>query len=175
MLRLRLLTLGSVSLFALASGCSNGVDHASAVKVMSSALTGTVAADGQTVSADWTASGGQVHATLTNPAGSGTADVAGTVTKSGNTTSETIDVTFHAWSDPVNHVTLDGALHEAGTFSSPLPLTGDVTLSGALSASGDVNATVDFDLHGSYSPSGFSVTGDVGGQSMNGSFQVSAP
>ena len=174
MLRLPLLTVGSLSLLAMASGCSNGVDHASAVKVMSSALTGTVAADGQTVSADWTASGGQVHATLTNPVGSGTADVSGTVTKNGSTTSETIDVTFHAWNDPVNHVTLDGSLHEAGTFSSPLPLSGDVSLTGALAVSGDVDATVDFDLHGSYSPSGFSVTGDVGGQSMNGSFQVAA-
>jgi hypothetical protein len=171
---LRLLSLGSLLAFALAAGCSNGVDHASAVKVMNSALTGTVAADGQVVSVDWTAAGGHLDVAVTNLAGSGSAQVAGTVVRNGAVTSTTLDVTFHDWTDPLSHVTLNGSLHEAGTFSSPLPLVGDVQLSGALAATGDVVATVDFDLHGSYSPTGFSVTGDVGGQSMSGGVQISA-
>jgi len=169
---LRPLPLGSLFLFALTTGCSNGVDHASAVKVMSSALTGTVAADGQVVSVDWTPSGGHVDAALTNLAGRGSAQVTGTVVRHGAVTSTTVDVTFEDWTDPLNHVTLNGSLHEAGTFSSPLPLVGDVRLGGALAASGDVVATIDFDLHGSYSPTGLSVTGDVGGQSMSGGTQV---
>jgi hypothetical protein len=171
---IRLMTIGCISLFALASGCGDHVDHASAVKVMNSALTGTVAADGQMVNVDITKNAGHVDVTLTNLAGTGSAQVTGNITRNGNTTTENVDVTFKDWSDPLNHVTLNGALHEAGTFSAPLPLSGDVTLTGALSSTGDVVATVDFDLHGTYSPTGFAVTGDVGGNSMNTSFQVSA-
>ena len=165
MLRL-IASFGSILLIGLACGCGNNVDHASAVKVMSSALTGTVAADGQLVSVTLNPAGGHVEATLNNLVGTGTATVTGTVTHNGNLTTTNVDVTFKDWSDPVAHVTLNGALHEAGTFSSPLPLAGDVELTGALAATGDVNATVDFDLHGKYSLSGFSVTGSVGGQSL---------
>jgi hypothetical protein len=173
-LMLRLLTLGSLFLFALTSGCGNSVDHASAVKVMGSALTATVAADGQVASVDWNASGGHLDVALTNKAGSGSAQVTGTVVRNGSVTSTTLDVTLKDWTDPLNHVTLNGSLHEVGTFSAPLPLAGDVQLNGALAATGDVVATVDFDLHGTYAPTGFSVTGDVGGQSMSGGFQISA-
>ncbi|HEX6838285.1 MAG TPA: hypothetical protein VF334_17030 [Polyangia bacterium] len=167
---LRLITIAS--LVALA-GCGSQVDHDSAVKVASSALTGTVAADGQVVHVDWSGSAGHVDVALTNPAGMGSAQVTGIVTKSGSSTTETIDVDFSDWTDPLEHVTLNGTLHEAGTFSAPLPLTGDATITGALSSSGSVNATVDFDVHGTYAPSGFAVTGDVGGNSID--VQVGAP
>ena len=172
---LRLISIGSICAIALAAGCSNHVDHDSAVTVMSSALTGTVAADGQVVHVDWTSAGGHVDVALTNTAGSGSAQVVGTVTKNASTTSESIDVTFNQWHDAIHNVTLDGTLHEAGTFSAPLPLSGDVTLTGAVAASGSVNATVDFDLKGSYSPSGFAVNGDVGGNVINASLQIAAP
>jgi hypothetical protein len=159
--------IGSICAIALAAGCSNHVDHDSAVRVMNSALAGTVAADGQVVHVDWTSAGGHVDVALTNPAGTGSAQVVGTVTKNGSTTQESIDVTFNQWHDAIHNVTLDGTLHEAGTFSAPLPLAGDVTLSGAVAASGNVNAMVDFDLMGSYSASGFAVHGDVGGNTID--------
>jgi hypothetical protein len=166
-----------VSLCALASaaGCGSSVDHASAVKVMNSALGGTIAADGQIVKADWTPTGGAVDVTLTNPVGSGSAHVLGTLQHGNGAVSTTLDVTFTKWNDPIAGITLDGALHEAGTFSTVAPLTGDVKLDGALATTGSVAATVDFDLHGSYAPTGFSVSGDVGGNSMNASFSISAP
>ena len=170
---LRLLTLGSVFGFALAAGCGNGVDHDSAVKVMGSALTATVAADGQVASVDWTAAGGHLDVALTNKAGTGSAQVVGTVVRNGAVTSTTLDIQLKDWTDPVNHVVLNGSLHEVGTFSSPLPLAGDVKIDGALAATGAVVATVDFDLHGSYSPTGLSITGDVGGQSMGSGIQIS--
>jgi hypothetical protein len=169
---LRLTSIGSVLLLALASGCGGGVDHASAVKVMNSALTGTIAADGATVSVQLAPNGGHVDATV-NSLGGGSAHVVGTVVRANGVLTTNVDVTFKDWIDPLAHVTLNGALHEAGTFSSPLPLAGDVEISGALAATGDVNATVDFDLHGKYSLSGFSVTGEVGGQSFV-NIQVSA-
>ncbi len=172
---LRLTIVGSLGLLALAGGCSNNnVDHASAVKVMSSALTGTVAADGQVVTVDWTGSAGHVDVALTNTVGMGSAHVTGSVVHNGNLIDETVDVAFDNWTDPVEHVTLNGTLHEAGTFSAPLPLDGNVSLTGALAASGAVDATVDFDLHGSYSPTSFTVNGDVGGNAI-ASFQISAP
>jgi hypothetical protein len=173
---LRPITLGAflpLTLLTLAAGCSNSVDHASAVKVMNLALSGTVAADGQVVSINVDASGGELDAKLTNLIGSGTAEVAGTLEHKGAVTSTTVDVTFKDWTDPLSHVTLNGSLHEAGSFSSALPLIGDVKLNGALEATGDIVATVDFDLHGSYSLTGFSVTGDVGGQSMGSGIQIS--
>ena len=168
----RLLKL--VCILALAAaGCGNSVDHDSAVKVMSSALTGTVAADGQMVSVDWTKSAGKVDITLTNHAGSGTAQLSGTAVRNGNVTTTNVDIAFQNWTDPVANVTLNGSLHESGTFSAPLPLTGDVTVTGALASTGSVNATVDFDLHGTYSPTGFAVKGDVGGNSID--VELAAP
>lgn len=159
----------------LLAGCGSTVDHPSAVKVMNSALGGTIAADGQVVSTDWTPTGGDVDVTLTNPVGSGSAHVVGTLSKGSGAVSETVDVTFTQWHDPVANLTLDGALHEAGNFATVAPLAGDVVLDGALTASGSVDAKVDVDLKGSYSPSGFSVAGDVGGQSLSASFSISAP
>jgi len=167
---LRLLTIGS--LFVFVSGCGNHVDHDSAVKVMNSALTATVAADGHVVALDWKPNGVQLDAALTNPAG-GNAQVSGTVERNGSVTNTKVDVAFHDWVDPVHHVTLNGTLHEVGTFTAPLPLAGDVKIDGALAVTGDVAATVDFDVHGSYGPTGFSVTGDVGGNTINGGIQIS--
>jgi hypothetical protein len=167
---LRLLALGSLFLLA----CGNGVDHASAVKVMTAALTATAAGDGQAASLDLAATGGHLDVALTNLAGTGSGHVTGTVVRNHGVTSTTVDVELTNWSDPIEHVTLDGSLHEIGSFSSSLPLVGDVQLSGALAATGDVVATVDFDLHGSYSPAGFSVTGEVGGQGMSTSVQLAA-
>ena len=163
----RLMMLGSLCLLAIAAGCGSSVDHDQAVTVMSSALTGTVAADGQVVNVDWTKAGGQVDVALTNHAGSGTAQITGTVVRNGSVTTTTVDVAFQNWNDPIHNVTLDGTLHEAGTFSAPLPLMGDVTVTGALASTGGVVATVDFDLHGTYSPTGFAVKGDVGGNTVD--------
>jgi hypothetical protein len=173
MTRLRIV----LSLFtvAAAAGCGSTVDRPSAVKVMNAALGGTIAADGQVVSADWTPTGGAVDVTLTNKVGSGSAHIVGAVQHANGVVDTKLDVTFSNWNDPIAGITLDGALHEAGTFSTVLPLAGKVSLDGALVSSGAVAATVDFDLQGSYSPSGFSIKGDVGGQSMNASFSVSAP
>lgn len=171
---LRSHALGSIWLLALAAaGCGNNVDHDSAVKVMNLALTGTVAADGQVVSIDVDASGGKLDVALTDSTGKGSATVTGTVTHKGTITNTTVDVTFKDWTDPLNHVTLNGGLHEAGSFSSALPLLGDVKLTGALAATGDVVGTVDVDLLATYSLTGFSVKGDVGGHSMNGGVDIS--
>jgi hypothetical protein len=170
---IRSTALGSICLLALAAGCSNSVDHASAVKVMNLALTGTVAADGQVVSVNVDASKGQLDVALTDSTGSGSAEVTGEVKHKGTITTTTVDVTFKDWTDPLNHVTLNGSLHEAGSFSSALPLLGDVKLTGALAATGDVVGTVDFDLQATYSLLGLSVKGDVGGNSMNGGIDIS--
>ena len=169
----RLVVLTSFVSFALAAGCSKPVDHQSAVKVMSSALTGTLAADGKVVAVDWQPSGGHIDATVTN-IGGGSAAVTGTWAHNGSVTSTKVDITFQNWTDALNHVTLNGQLHEVGTFSSAVPLAGDVQLSGDLAATGDVVATVDFDLHANYSLSGVTVTGDVGGNSMSGGVTISA-
>ncbi len=169
-------TLASfVPLFALAAGCGSTVDHPSAVKVMNAAIGGTISADGQIVSADWTPTGGDVDITLTNPIASGNAHIVGTLAHGSDGVTTTLDVTFVHWSDPVANLTLDGALHEAGSFSTVAPLAGDVKLDGALTTTGSVAAHVDFDVHGSYAPSGFSVSGDVGGQSVSASFSITAP
>ena len=168
----RLAMIGTVCLLALA-GCGNSVDHDSAVKVASSALTVTGNANGQVVQIDTTKNGGQVDIMLTNHAGTGTAHVTGTIARNGNVTTTTVDVTLQNWHDPVENVTLDGTLHEAGTFSALSPIAGDVTVNGALSSTGAVHATVDFDVHGSYSATGFAVNGDVGGNTIN--IQVGTP
>jgi len=168
----RLLSFAPLFIFAIAPGCNNSLDHDSAVKVMSSALTGTAAAETH-VTANSSPSGGQLDVTLTNPLGIGSAHVAGTITKSVSSVSTTLDITFDHWTDSSTNITLDGSLHEVGTFSSPLPLSGNVQLTGALTASGAVNGAVDFDLTGSYSSSGFSVTGQVGGQAINTTLNIS--
>ena len=174
MTRLHLM-LQLVSLVGLTlAGCGGAtVDHPSAVKVMNAALGATMSADGKVVNANATPTSAQVDITLTNPLGSGTAQVAGAVANNAGVVSTTLDVTFSHWTDPVANVTLDGALHEAGSFSTVAPLAGDVKLTGALAASGAVNGAVDFDLAGSYGPGGLSISGDVGGQSMSSSFTVS--
>ena len=176
MIRLRplhpVVLAGSLALTLAAAGCGNSVDHDSAVKVMNLALSGTIAADGQVVSVNVQPNGGTVTAALTNPLGKGTATIDGSLLVANNVTTTKLDVALDDWEAPLQNLTLHGSLHEAGDFSSPLPLIGDVTLKGALEASGDINATVDFDLHGTYSLTGFKVTGDVGGQSMGSGIEI---
>jgi hypothetical protein len=161
----RLLSFGSILLLVVAAGCNNStLDHDSAVKVSNSALTATTAANANVMTNS--TGGGHIDVTLTS-VGGGTAHVVGTVSKSGDVLSTVLDITFDHWTDVANNVTLDGTLHEDGTFSSPLPLAGTVHLDGDLAASGSVSGTADFDIDGSYSTSGFSVTGHVGGQSID--------
>ena len=171
----RLTSLASLIALAAVAGCGNTVDHDSAVKVMNSALGATVAGDGQVVKADWTATGGDVDATLTNLAGSGSAHVTGSLHAVNGVVTTALDVSLTSWHDALANITLDGTLHEAGSFSAVAPLAGNVTLDGALAATGAVNATVDFDLQGSYSPIGFAIKGDVGGNGMSASFGVTGP
>ena len=162
---------GILALSLAAVGCGSSVDHDSAVKVMNLALTGTVAADNQTVSVNLNPNGGTVTASLTNLLGTGTATVDGSLTHKGTLTTSSLVVALDDWSDPQQSIKLTGSLHESGSFSSQLPLLGDVKLTGALQSTGDINASVDFDLEGTYSLNGFKVTGDVGGQSL-GTIQV---
>jgi len=169
MIMRRLLSFGSLFLFAIVSGCGGNLDHDSAVKVMNSALTGTVAANAQVTGAS---GNGQVNVTLTNPHGTGSAHVDGTVMKTGDMLSTTLDIKFDHWTDAETNITLDGSLHEAGTLAVPLPLSGSVELTGDLTASGAVTGAVDFDLKGSYSPTGFSVNGHVGGQAIDATLKI---
>jgi hypothetical protein len=158
----RLLSFGSLFLFAMVSGCGGStLDHESAVKVTNSALTATVAANAHVMAS---VGNGHIDVALTNPHGTGSAQIDGTVAKTGDMLSTTLDVKLDHWTDVETNITLDGALHEAGTIAVPVPLSGSVELTGTLSASGAVTGVVDFDLKGSYSPTGFSVTGHVGGQ-----------
>jgi hypothetical protein len=163
----RLLSFGPLLILAIASGCNNGLDHDSAVKVMGSALKGTAAAEAHVMTSN---ANGQIDITLTNTQGSGSAHLVGTTTKTGNMVSTTFDLTFNHWTDDESKITLDGALHEAATFETPLPLSGSVQLTGTLSASGAVTGAADFDLKGSYSSAGLSVTGQVAGQTINITF-----
>jgi hypothetical protein len=119
-------------------------------------------------------SGGSIDVTVTNPAGTGSAHLVGTATKTQSALTTAVDITFNKWTDAESKITLDGALHETGTFAEPLPLSGNVELSGALTASGPVSGAVDFDVKGNYSPSGFSVSGNVGGQSVSATLNVAA-
>src|SRR5260370_17230678 len=97
---------------------------------------------------------------LSTPAG-GAAFSAGSAITNNGVTSTTLDINFTHWVDPLANITLDGSLHEAGSFTSGLPLAGSVQLNGALAVSGSVNAPVDFDVKGSYGPGGFSLTGSL--------------
>jgi hypothetical protein len=137
------------------------------VKVTNSALTGIAAAETHVIVTNANPTGGHIDVTLTNIGGTGSAHVVGDVVKNGNVVSTKLDVTFDHWTDAETNITLDGGLHEVGTFSAPLPLSGDVEVTGALAASGSVSGTVDFDVKGSYSASGVSVNGHVGGQSID--------
>jgi hypothetical protein len=160
-----------LALLAIAAGCGNSeLDHDSAVKVMSSALTATAAADAHVMNGT---AAGDLDVTLTNTAGSGSIHVVGSASDEAGTVATSLDITFDHWTDLATNVTLDGALHERGTFTTQAPLTGDVKLSGMLTASGAVSGNVDFDVEGSYGPTGFSVTGDVGGQSLHTVVQIS--
>jgi hypothetical protein len=164
----RLLALAP--LFLLVTGCDNGLDHDSAVKVTSSALTATAGA--QVVAA--ASLTGNVDLTITNPAGTGSAHVVGTRTHTANDVTNTLDITLDHWTDRESGITLDGTLHAVATLATPLPTSGAIDLRGALAVSGTVDGNADFELAGSYSPGGFEVSGHVAGQSISGEFQISS-
>jgi hypothetical protein len=170
---LRLLSIAPLFVLAIA-GCSNNVDHATAQKVMTSALTASATANGKVTGASWTPSAAQVNISVTNPIAAGTATITGSASAANGVVTTNVDITLNHWVDPVENITLDGSLHEAGSFTTGLPLAGSVQIDGAIAASGSVNATVDLTLKGSYGPSGVSVDGSVGGNVINGSVSLSA-
>jgi len=81
----------------------------------------------------------------------------------------TFDITFTQWTDLASNVTLNGSLHEAASFTTMSPLVGSVKITGALTATGSVQSSVDFDLAVDYSPTKYQVSGNVGGASLNAS------
>lgn len=157
------LTLGVSALLLV--GCNSGLDQQSAAKVMASALTGTASAQAQ-FKPTANNTNANVDVTLTNPAGSGSAHVTGAATQTSNGWNVTFDITFAGWTDLATNVTLDGALHEAASFTTMSPFVGDVKLTGNVKASGAVQGSVDFDVDASYSPTMVHVDGDVGGASL---------
>ncbi len=163
----------SLFVLALVGGCSGGLDQQSAVKVMGAALVGTGAAQSKLMPASMTGTGTTFNGQVENSGGTGSAQVNGSTTQSGNGWSVTFDILFSKWTDAGSSVTLDGSLHEAATFTSLNPLTGSVKISGALTAAGAVQGTVDFDLSVDYSPSSYKVSGNVGGSSVNASGSIS--
>jgi hypothetical protein len=148
------------------AGCNSGLDQQSAAKVMTSALTGTGAAQMQL-----TPQNGQTNASfdgdIQNPAGTGSAHVTGNATQTASGWNVTFDITFNHWADAATGVTLDGALHEAASFTTMSPYVGQVTVTGTVNATGAVQASVDFDMNVSYSPTQYQVAGHVGGASVN--------
>jgi hypothetical protein len=147
-------------------GCSPSVDQQSSVKVMGAALVGTGQAQSQIMSSA-TASGSQFDAQVTNPAGSGSAHVSGSATSSAGSWTSAFDITYAHWLDAASNITLDGSLHESASFTSLDPIVGTAHLTGMLQASGAVQAEVDFDLSVTYTATGYSVTGSIGGNSIN--------
>jgi hypothetical protein len=171
----RLISITPCLALALATGCSSPtVDRASATKVMGVAVNATISGNGQVASANVTPTSAQIDITLNNPAGPGNAHILGNASKANGMVTESVDITFTNWVDVLDNVTLNGMLHESGTFSAPLPLAGNVQIDGALAASGSVNAMVDFNITGAYAPTGFDVSGNVGGNVLNASFGISA-
>jgi hypothetical protein len=155
------------------AGCSSNVDKASATKVMTSALSASSSANSKVMGVTLTPTAAQVNLSVTNPLG-GSATVLGSASSANGVVTTNVDITLNHWADPIENITLDGQLHEAGSFTTALPLAGSVTIDGALASSGSVNATVDFSLNGMYGPSGVSVNGNVGGNVINGSISLSA-
>jgi hypothetical protein len=157
-------------LFLLVTGCgNNSLDHDSAVKVTSSALTATASA--QVVAA--ASITGNVDVTIHNPAGTGSAHVVGTRTKGNGDVTNTLDITFDKWADNGSGLVIDGTLHAVATFSTPLPTSGAIDIEGALAVSGSADATAEFKLTGDYGPDGFDVNGHVAGQPISGDFSIS--
>ena len=157
----------TLGLFMLvAAGCNSGLDQQSATKVMTSALTGTGAAQAQLKPMNG-ATNASFDGTIQNPAGTGSAHVPGSATSTSNGWSVVIDVTFDHWTDLASNVTLTGALHESASFSTMSPLVGSVKITGNLAATGSVQSSVDFDLAVDYSPTKYQVVGNVGGASLN--------
>jgi len=166
------LTLATLMMLALAglvvalTGCTSGLDQQSAAKVMTSALTGTGAAQMQLTPKNGAANA-SIDADIQNPAGTGSAHVTGSATQTGSGWNVTFDITFTKWSDVGTNVTLDGALHEAASFTTMSPFVGQVAVTGSVTASGAVQGSVDFDVNVGYSPTQYQVTGHVGGASVN--------
>jgi hypothetical protein len=148
------------------AGCGSSVDQQSAVKVMSTALTGTGQAQAKLMPASGSSTA-SYNGTVTNPAGSGSATVSGTATQNGSAWSFVFDITYNHWTDAASNVTIDGALHETANFSSLNPLLGSFSLTGMLTASGAVQAHVDFNLSAVYSTTSIKITGNVGGNSVD--------
>jgi hypothetical protein len=135
-------------------------------QVMSSALTGTGAAQMQLVPKNG-ATNASFDGDIQNPAGSGSAHVTGTATSTGSGWNVSFDITFDHWTDLASNVTLDGALHETASFTTMSPFVGNVSVTGNVAASGAVQASVDFDVAVSYSPTQYQVAGHVGGTSVD--------
>jgi hypothetical protein len=155
------------TLFALSlAGCGPSVDQQSAVKVMGAALNGTNQAQTQ-LQQSMSGSSATFNGEITNPAGTGSAQVNGSITSSANAFAETFDIAYAHWNDVASGVILDGTLHEDASFSSLNPPIGSAHLNGALIASGTVEATVDFDVTSSYQTGSVQITGNVGGNSIN--------
>src|SRR5437773_1934904 len=145
--RRRILVMKNIliaSVLALAAaGCNNSLDQQSATKVMGSALTGTVAAQGKLKPVAG-ATNASFNGDILNPAGSGSAHVSGSATQTSNGWNVNFDITFNHWTDLASNVTLDGSLHEAASFSTMAPLVGSVKITGNVASTGSVQAAVDF-------------------------------
>ncbi len=148
------------------AGCNSGLDQQSATKVMSSALVGTSSAQMQLKPMNGAANA-SFDGDIQNPAGSGSAHVTGTAMSTTNGWNVTFDITFNHWADAASGVTLDGSLHETASFTTTSPFVGAVTVTGTVMASGAVQASVDFDVGVTYSPTQYQVAGHVGGTSVN--------
>ena len=168
-MRPMIVTLGMFMLAA--AGCNSGLDQQQATKVMSSALTGTASAQTQLKPMNG-ATNASFDGTIQNPAGSGSAHVTGSATQTANGWTQTFDITFTQWTDLASNVTLNGSLHEAASFTTMSPLVGSVKITGALTATGSVQGSVDFDLAVDYSPTNYQVVGNVGGASLNASIAL---
>ena len=164
------LVLASLMMVAV-GGCNSGLDQQQATSVMSSALTGTAAAQAQLKPVN-----GQTNASfdgdIQNPAGTGSAHVSGSATQTANGWDVKFDITFTKWTDLATNVTLDGGLHETASFTTMSPFVGNVAITGSVVASGAVQSSVDFDVKVDYSPTKYDVSGHVGGASINASVNL---
>lgn len=164
------LVLASLMMVAI-GGCNSGLDQQSAAKVMSSALTGTAAAQAQ-FKPTTNNSNASFDGDITNPAGTGSAHVTGSATQTASGWDVKFDITFNQWTDVATNVTLNGGLHETASFTTMSPFVGNVAITGSLAATGAVQSSVDFDVAVDYSPTKYDVVGHVGGASINASINL---
>jgi hypothetical protein len=164
------LVLASLMMVAI-TGCNSGLDQQSATEVMSSALTGTAAAQAQ-FKPTTNNSNASFDGDITNPAGTGSAHVTGSATQTSTGWDVKFDITFNQWTDLATNVTLNGGLHETASFTTMSPFVGNVAITGSLAATGAVQSSVDFDVAVDYSPTKYDVVGHVGGASINASVNL---